>query len=142
MKFFSLAFTLMLVSPHQRAKAQSTDLVSANSDEFAHSKLAEYCRSCHGVRPLRFFYSDNPTEFMDFVCAERSPVSTGTWAQMIVKVLSWPSDQAPDPAKVMEPPSKDWMPRGGRRVQFAQDEVDGQLTRKLIIEYLRARCGL
>jgi hypothetical protein len=115
---------------------------SAIADEFLFSKLQNYCRSCHGVSPLRFFYSDDPAQFAQDLCVRIAPNSKKTWAEQIIRVLSWPSDQAPDPTQIMDPPSRDWMPRGAKRVQFSLDQHEGQLTRLMLIHEVRTQCGL
>jgi hypothetical protein len=114
----------------------------AESNEFVFSKLQTYCRSCHGVSPLRFFYSEDPGQFMQELCVRIAPNSQKTWAQQIIKVISWPTDQAPDPTQVMEPPSRDWMPRGAKRFAFSMDQHEGQLTRHILIDVVRNQCGL
>lgn len=101
----------------------------------AASKLRQHCGACHGLGPLRFIWSGDDRELWRTLYSTRAPASGKTWAEGIAKVLSWPSDAPPPFDQVMEP-GRDWMPKGIKRVELANDMAGGMRVRRLILEAL------
>lgn len=98
--------------------------------KFTALKLREYCAACHDLGDLRFIYDDNDDNLWKYIFTNDVPGKTKLWAQRIVEVLSWPSDQAP-PAD-----QTDWMPRGIKRFDLAQDVEGGTAVRRIILDAL------
>jgi cytochrome c1 len=102
------------------------------------SKLRQYCAACHAIGTLRFIRSDDDQEVWQYLFVNEAPNSRKIWAEAIVEVLSWPSDIPPPFDQPMDPRGdRDWMPKGGKRLSFASDTVDGQPTRHLVLETLQ-----
>jgi len=99
------------------------------------SKLREYCRACHAIGNLRFIYDDDDQNLWNHILTTNVPGNTELWADAIVRVLSWPTDIAPAPSPVMDPPSgRDWMPKGSKRLHFAADKIDGVAVRHFVLD--------
>ena len=128
MKAAALLFTLLTASLPALAESDPW---------FAARKLRQHCRACHGLGEMRFIFSDNDQENWEYLFNNRAPKSGKIWAVAIVEVLSWPSDSPPPFNQMLNPPDKDWMPKGSKRLKFASDTWNGESVRKLIIEDLR-----
>lgn len=104
----------------------------------AMQKMRVYCRACHAVGEQRFITSDDDQIVWDYIHAERAPISGKLWSTAIFDVLDWPSDRPPAFDEIMDPiNNRDWMPKGVKRMQLADDKVDGVATRRKILEALR-----
>lgn len=106
------------------------------NQKFAVMKLRTYCNACHGVGELRFIHSDEDESVWNYIKTQTAPRSKKLWAEAIKDVLRWPSDAAPSFEQPMDPSGKDWMPRGYKRLEFAQDSVGSQSTRNFILSTL------
>lgn len=102
------------------------------------TKIRTHCNSCHGVGPLRFIYSSNDEEVWSYIKDTIVPNSDKRWVEAIIDVLSWPTDAAPR-FDVWRLPSenKDWMPKGVKRLQLAEDMTDGISTRRIMLQVLQ-----
>jgi hypothetical protein len=99
--------------------------------------LRTYCQDCHGLGNLRFIRGETHEDQWDFLLQAKAPESKRLWAEQIIKVLSWPDGhEYPDFRNVMDPPSKDWMPRGFKRIEFANSKIQDRPSREVIIEEL------
>jgi hypothetical protein len=105
------------------------------------SKLREHCRSCHGLGSQRFIYDESDMALWVRLYTLSAPVSGELWAERIARVLDWPTDAPPPFDQFMEPPDRDWMPKGAGRLHLATDTIEGQveglLVRHLIVTRLR-----
>ena len=102
-------------------------------------KLREHCRACHAVGNLRFIFDDNDQNLWVYILTKQVPGKSELWANAIVRVLSWPTDSAPTPSPMMDPPSgRDWMPKGSKRLNFAADRIDDMAVRQYILHALNA----
>jgi hypothetical protein len=135
-----LAFLLMVFAAlAQRAQAFEAPVFDADA-KVAIQKMRTYCGACHAVGDLRFIRSDDDAEVWAYLFANRAPNSRKIWAQNIVEVLSWPRDVPPPFDQPMDPGNnRDWMPKGAKRLTFAEDQVGGEATRQLILRKLRAQ---
>lgn len=116
-------------------------LTLASTNAFARhvsvEKLRTFCKSCHATGALRFIWSEDDDEVWHYLAENRAPNSNLTWAAAIVDVLSWPSEAPPSLETVRDPENnRDWMPRGRKRLLFADDKVDGETTRRIVIREL------
>jgi hypothetical protein len=101
------------------------------------AKLREHCRSCHALGSQRFIYDESDQALWVRLYSLSAPVSGELWAERIARVLDWPTDSAPPFGEFMEPPDRDWMPKGAGRMLIATDTHEGQLVRRLIVNRLR-----
>lgn len=110
--------------------------VQAGPETFAVQKLRTYCAACHALGGLRFIYSDDDSEVWSYLFTGQAPISKKLWSEAIQEVLSWPSD---DPPPFNEPisPTKDWMPKGEKRLRMAEDHENGTSIRLEILRALR-----
>ena len=99
--------------------------------KFTAQKLREYCNACHGLGDLRFIYNDNDDDLWKYIFTYNVPGKNKLWAQRITELLDWPSDQAP-PAD-----QTDWMPKGIKRLDLAQDVENGVPARRIMVETLK-----
>ncbi len=106
------------------------------SEQLAVEKIRTYCQACHGVGELRFIYSEVDEEVWDYIHSQPSPKSKKLWATAIAEVLNWPSESAPPFSKPISP-DQDWMPKGIKRLQMADDYVGGVSSRRIILENLK-----
>lgn len=97
--------------------------------------LRQYCQACHAVGDKRFITDEDDGLVWDFIQNAGPSASAMTWREAIIKVLSWPSDKAPPFGVPMEP-NRDWMPKGGKRLDFATAMCEGQSARTFILEHL------
>jgi hypothetical protein len=100
------------------------------------AKLRTHCQACHAVGSLRFIYSDDNQTVWNELFTRRAPGTGKLWAEGIVEVLSWPSDTPPAHDQPMDPPNRDWMPKGAKRADLAGDRLENQPARRVIIERL------
>lgn len=102
-------------------------------------KLRTYCRSCHAVGALRFIHSEDDAEVWTYITETRVPGSQTLWREAIFAVLDWPQD-APPPFDELKDPAagRDWMPKGVKRLQLADDYVDSRSVRAVMLEALSA----
>lgn len=98
--------------------------------------LNKYCRSCHGVGRLRFFFTESPKEFFESIKAEQSPKSQSLWVDAMIDVLSWPTELTPS-FESQRSPSGDWMPIGAKRNHITEDMIEGVPARQYILQYLK-----
>lgn len=121
-----------------RSLATQTTL-EADQRAIALGKLRTYCKSCHAVGQLRFIQSEDDAQLWKYINETRAPGSNKLWAQAIVDVLSWPRGDTPPPFDEFKDPAKnqDWMPKGVKRLQLADDTVDGKSVRSIILDALR-----
>jgi hypothetical protein len=105
------------------------------NQKFTVMKLRTHCNSCHGVGDLRFFYSDDDEQAWHYLQTQTAPKSKKLWAEAIKEVLSWPSETPPSFDQPMSS-GKDWMPKGYKRLQLAEDMVNGQTARAFILSTL------
>lgn len=105
---------------------------------FTVGKLRTYCKACHAIGELRFIHSEDDAEVWNHLFTARAPNSGKLWADGIVEVLSWPSDEPPPFDQLMDPPERDWMPRGSKRLHLA---ADSEGARRRIIESLSRWAG-
>lgn len=111
---------------------------TASDAKWTAGKLRQYCNACHGLGDeLRFIFSDNDEDTWNFIFTNTSPKSGKRWAEMIIKVLDWPSDTPPPFDQMMNPPDDDWMPKGQKRLQLAEDIVGTYPARKLMLNSLK-----
>ncbi len=117
---------------------------SAHADvAYTVGKLRKYCAACHGLGDLRFIHSDDDEVVWDFILHNPSPKSKRRWADAILDVLDWPTDNPPPFTQLKKPPSEDWMPRGKKRLDFAADYESGMPARRRMREDIQlARDGL
>jgi hypothetical protein len=99
-------------------------------------KLREFCQSCHAVGDVRFIRSADDHVVWVELFKGKAPKSGKVWADAIVDVLSWPSNDPPDFESPIEP-GRDWMPKGSKRLALATDTVNGELTRHMLLRELR-----
>jgi hypothetical protein len=97
----------------------------------AAAKLRVYCKACHAVGDQKFIYDDNDDHLWDYILHHDSPVSHKLWAQRIVEVLQWPSEDPPPASQT------NWMPRGIKRNQMAGEKTNGVPTRRFIVETIQ-----
>lgn len=100
------------------------------------SKLRQYCQACHALGELRFIYSDNNEELWREISYGISPKSKMIWKRKIYEVLNWPTDAPPSFQEPMSA-SGDWMPKGIKRLDLANDKTDGTFTRRIMLETLK-----
>lgn len=138
-RLIALAIGLATALAWSRAEAQ--DFAAPPFDAKAQvtvAKLRQYCAACHAVGSIRFIRSEDDAEVWQYIYMNRAPNSQKIWAQNIIDVLSWPGDVPPPFDQPMDPGNnRDWMPKGAKRLSLAQDAVDGQATRKLMLEALK-----
>ncbi len=142
-RLIALALGLAMILAWSRTQAQDiqpqrlTPPFDAKA-QLAVSKMRQFCAACHAVGNLRFIRSDDDNEIWQYIHLTRAPNSQKIWAQNIIEVLSWPSDVPPPFDQPMDPGhNRDWMPKGAKRLSLAGDAVDGQATRKLLLEALQ-----
>lgn len=128
--FLLLVFYLNMVAESNPALAVTDSQIQAAAF------LRQYCQACHAVGEKRFITSDDDAAVWTFIGSNRLPKNPAkTWAEEIAKVLSWPTDDPPPFDKPMEP-NRDWMPKGGKRLQFANGMMNGQSVRRVILDQL------
>ena len=123
------AFALGLALVALRAEAATPEQMQATA------LLRQYCQACHAVGDRRFINDDDDAAVWDFIQTASPPKSAVTWREAIIKVLTWPSDKPPPFGAPMEP-NRDWMPKGGKRLDFAAALCEGQSARTFILEHL------
>jgi hypothetical protein len=101
-------------------------------------KLREFCQACHAVGDSRFIRSDDDQVVWRDLFSGIAPKRGKLWAEAIVEVLDWPSDSPPDFSSPIEP-GRDWMPKGSKRLPFADDKTNGESTRRLLLRELRSK---
>ena len=99
-------------------------------------KLRTHCQACHAIGNLRFIYSSDNAVVWNDLFSKRAPGTNKLWAEGIIEVLSWPTDQAPPHDQMMDPPRRDWMPKGAKRNDLANDLMEGRPARQVMIEQL------
>lgn len=97
--------------------------------------LRQYCQACHAVGDKRFMSDDDDGVVWNFIQTTKPPKGTVTWRDAIIKVLSWPSNKPPPFGETMEP-NRDWMPKGGKRLEFSSATYEGQPVRLFILDHL------
>ena len=126
--FFLISAPLWARSPHR---------AYVRNQIFTIQKLRTYCNACHGLGNLRFIRSDDDTEVWDYLFKNKAPTSGKWWSDAIIEVLNWPSDSPPPFDQMLNPPNKDWMPRGYKRILFSQDVVGSVSSRGIVVEALQ-----
>ena len=106
------------------------------SQTFTCVKLRQYCQACHGLGELRFIYSENNEDLWKEISYGISPKSKMVWKRKIYEVLNWPSDAPPSFQEPMSAGS-DWMPKGIKRLDLANDKTNGTSTRRIMLETLK-----
>ena len=136
MKSLILGFLLLCVSvPAFSEEAPLTPEIIP-----AVAKLRIFCQACHAVGGLRFIWSDDDAQVWTYLFNNRAPNSPKLWADDIIDVLSWPTAIPPPFDQPMDPINhRDWMPKGSKRLELANDLTDGQATRQMLLEALRHR---
>ena len=104
--------------------------------DFVVNKLRLYCKACHAVGDLKFITSDKNQDVWNYLWEEESPRSGRLWGELIIEVMDWPSDLPPPPDELMDPPDRDWMPKGNKRNLLANDYFEHQSVRRLLLDYL------
>lgn len=99
-------------------------------------KLRSYCAGCHAIGEVRFIRSDDDNEVWKFLFENRAPKSGKIWAEGIREALNWPTDKAPPVDQMLQPPDRDWMPKGVKRTRLAADVENGTSARKRLIQEL------
>lgn len=97
--------------------------------------LRQYCQACHAVGDKRFIVDDDNEIVWEFIQTQKAPQSKILWRDAIMKVLNWPSDAAP-PFNIPMETNRDWMPKGGKRLQFSAGTIEGQTVRSFILDHL------
>lgn len=144
MRALLLWSTLLLSTGGSPATANDTSgLRATNVDPgpewpTAAAKLRTYCQSCHGLGQLRFIFGTDDLQLWRFITSNRAPSSGKLWSEAITDVLSWPSGTPPAFDELKDPAQgRDWMPKGAKRLQLADDDVDGRPAREIILDALR-----
>lgn len=128
----SILFCLNAFAQHVREELPPAELNL--EQKFAMIKLRTHCTACHGVGDLRFIYSDDDKEFWDYIHTQKAPRSKKLWSEAIREVLTWPSDAPPDFDKPLDPTTgRDWMPKGFKRLELAEDHVGDLSARQFIL---------
>lgn len=96
-------------------------------------KLRTFCTACHGLGELRFLHSDDNADVWEYINTQKAPRSQKLWTSAIREVLTWPSSQPPT---MPISPTKDWMPKGYKRLELADDEIGELSTREFILSVL------
>jgi len=135
----ALAFAAALFLGPATLPAQADTPAAPDDLAVFAARLRTFCRACHGVGALRFIRGDDDQVlWRDLFDESAAPGPGGPWAQRIIRVLSWPSDAPPPFNEPLDPPDRDWMPRGAKRLSLASDRVDGQSTRTWLLARLAA----
>ena len=107
--------------------------------------LRKYCSGCHALGDLNFIPTSSTDENWRFLFTGPTKVPGKSWSELIQRVLSWPTADAPAYGQLMDPKNgKDWMPKGIKRINIHDDQFlpsddpDGIATnpRKYILETL------
>lgn len=130
---------LSSVSGHgQIESARKNRQFERSNTAISSAKLREYCKACHGIGSMRFIWTESDEDLWAYIFVNNAPNRNRLWAESIYEVLNWPSTRPPASFPVMDPPNgRDWMPKGSKRLSFADDTVDSTLVRQIILESLK-----
>ena len=131
----ALALLLPLRLSSERLASHVQDRVLSPEEILTAEKLRTYCRACHGLEKLRFIYSDDDEELWQYIREQVAPNSGKLWVDAIYEVLNWPTDEPPPFSQKIKP-NKDWMPKGSKRLRFADDYTEDTSSRHLMLEAL------
>ena len=109
----------------------------AGDTTFTADCLRTYCQACHGLGEMRFIHGDDDETLWSFLLNNRAPRSGKLWIDGIIEVLDWPDGQMPPFDRLLEPPSRDWMPKGIKRVEMSQSVVEGVPAQRVMLSTLR-----
>lgn len=131
-----LAFTCGENAPYTQRDSTVTEAPISAAQWAVVNRLRTHCQACHAVGNLRFIYSADDTVVWRDLFTRRAPGTNKIWAEGIIEVLSWPTDRAPPYDQMMDPSGRDWMPKGAKRNDLANDRMDGRSARQVMIEQL------
>ena len=116
----------------------ASTIARASDVDWTVNKLRTYCAACHALGSVRFIYSDKNEDVWNYISAQKAPRSQKIWKDAIVEVLNWPTNSPPPPSPLMDPANnRDWMPKGSKRIDLANDQEGGTSIRRRIISELQ-----
>lgn len=124
--------TIKPVDPNSKKEEVET----SGPEDYAFAAMNRYCRSCHGVGDLRFFYHEDADSFFQDFATRLNPATGNSWLSSSIFLLTWEQDKMPslDEERVGD---ADWMPRGAKRILIDQEQIEGQPAREYLLNYLR-----